>query len=193
MLDALKATAAAWLAAGVPAMLVQVLSTRGSVPREAGTRMLVAADGLTGTIGGGHLELKAIALARDLLVPPSDPAAATRPFGSRIHRLVDGLGFGGVVLIVTVGVVVDEVLVVLIAVVVLIGVVLIEVVLVRVLVLRVFVGVLVIGVTVDEIDVIEVVVLLVARATPHVVIIVGVQKLIEVNRRVRIQANPRWS
>jgi xanthine/CO dehydrogenase XdhC/CoxF family maturation factor len=33
------------------------------VPREAGTRMLVAADG-AGTIGGGHLELQAIARAR---------------------------------------------------------------------------------------------------------------------------------
>jgi xanthine dehydrogenase accessory factor len=48
-------------------MLVQVLATRGSVPREAGTRMLVAADALAGTIGGGHLEWQAIAQARRLL------------------------------------------------------------------------------------------------------------------------------
>jgi hypothetical protein len=34
---------------------------RGSVPREAGTRMLVAPTEVHGTIGGGHLELKAIA------------------------------------------------------------------------------------------------------------------------------------
>ena len=51
MRDALKATARAWLAAGRPAMLVQVLEARGSVPREAGTRMLVAADAVAGTIG----------------------------------------------------------------------------------------------------------------------------------------------
>jgi xanthine dehydrogenase accessory factor len=71
MHHALKATARAWLATGRPAMLVQVLATRGSVPREAGTRMLVAADtgadSVAGTIGGGHLELQAIARARALL------------------------------------------------------------------------------------------------------------------------------
>ena len=39
----------------------EVLTARGSVPREAGTRMLVAADEVLGTIGGGHLELQAIA------------------------------------------------------------------------------------------------------------------------------------
>lgn len=48
-------------------MVVQVLETRGSVPREAGTRMLVGADAVAGTIGGGHLELQAIARARVLL------------------------------------------------------------------------------------------------------------------------------
>ena len=35
-------------------MLVEVIQARGSVPREAGTRMLVAADEVAGTIGGGH-------------------------------------------------------------------------------------------------------------------------------------------
>jgi xanthine dehydrogenase accessory factor len=67
MRDALKATARAWLAAGQPAMLVQVLEARGSVPREAGTRMLVSAGAVAGTIGGGHLELQAITRARALL------------------------------------------------------------------------------------------------------------------------------
>jgi xanthine dehydrogenase accessory factor len=47
-----------------PAVLVQVASTRGSVPREAGTWMAVFADALVGTIGGGHLEYQAIANAR---------------------------------------------------------------------------------------------------------------------------------
>jgi xanthine dehydrogenase accessory factor len=55
-------------------MLVQVLATRGSVPREAGTRMLVAADAVAGTIGGGHLELKAIAQARAQLATGSTAA-----------------------------------------------------------------------------------------------------------------------
>lgn len=47
-----------------PAVLVQVVSTQGSVPREAGTWMAVFADALVGTIGGGHLEYEAIAQAR---------------------------------------------------------------------------------------------------------------------------------
>ena len=57
-------------------MLVQVVAHRGSVPRETGTRMLVAADAVAGTIGGGHLEWRAIAQARrqlaDRQVEPSD-------------------------------------------------------------------------------------------------------------------------
>jgi xanthine dehydrogenase accessory factor len=64
---ALRAQAAQWLAERRPAVLVVVRSSRGSVPREAGTRMLVAADDVAGTIGGGHLEWQAIARARDLL------------------------------------------------------------------------------------------------------------------------------
>jgi xanthine dehydrogenase accessory factor len=67
MLDALKRAAADWLRQARPAMLVQVLAARGSVPRGAGTRMLVAADAVAGTIGGGHLELQAIGHARALL------------------------------------------------------------------------------------------------------------------------------
>ena len=58
---------AAWAAAARPAVVVEVVATRGSAPREAGTRMLVAADAVLGTIGGGHLEQQAIADARGLL------------------------------------------------------------------------------------------------------------------------------
>lgn len=83
MHDALKHLARAWLASGRPAMLVQVIEHRGSVPREAGTRMLVAADAVAGTIGGGHLELQAITRARSLLADPrtepQDQAIALGP------------------------------------------------------------------------------------------------------------------
>jgi xanthine dehydrogenase accessory factor len=44
------------LAGGRPTLLVEVVAARGSVPRGLGTRMLVGADGVRGTIGGGHLE-----------------------------------------------------------------------------------------------------------------------------------------
>lgn len=60
----LRDDAARWLAAGRAAMVVEVADTRGSVPREAGTRMLVGEADALGTIGGGHLELQAIAEAR---------------------------------------------------------------------------------------------------------------------------------
>jgi xanthine dehydrogenase accessory factor len=47
--------------------VVQITRTAGSAPREAGTWMLVGATEVHGTIGGGHLEWEAIALARGLL------------------------------------------------------------------------------------------------------------------------------
>lgn len=78
-----RAAARAWRAAGRPAVVVQVLSHRGSVPREAGTRMLVAADAVAGTIGGGHLELQAIAEARALLARAAAGEAVTP-----LHRQV---------------------------------------------------------------------------------------------------------
>jgi xanthine dehydrogenase accessory factor len=77
--DADRHTALAWLAAGRSALLVQVLEARGSVPRGAGTRMLVAADTVAGTIGGGHLELQAIQRARAMLDAGTGPATEDRP------------------------------------------------------------------------------------------------------------------
>ena len=49
------------------AILITVASTKGSVPREPGTRMVVTSTQQFGTIGGGHLELQAIGIARELL------------------------------------------------------------------------------------------------------------------------------
>src|SRR4051812_14509407 len=63
----LREGAAAWLAAGRRAVLVRVDEAKGSVPRGDGTRMLVSAEDVLGTIGGGHLEWQAIATARELL------------------------------------------------------------------------------------------------------------------------------
>ena len=56
-----------WLAEGRGAVVVEVTQALGSAPREAGTRMLVSATETIGTVGGGHLELKAIARAREML------------------------------------------------------------------------------------------------------------------------------
>ncbi|MDP2204906.1 MAG: xanthine dehydrogenase accessory protein XdhC [Alphaproteobacteria bacterium] len=51
----------------VPCVLVTVMEAKGSTPREAGTKMVVTADGQYGTIGGGNLEFEAVAEARALL------------------------------------------------------------------------------------------------------------------------------
>ncbi len=68
MIDrAIRNLAFAWQRESRPAIVVEVDRTQGSAPRERGARMLVAADEAIGTIGGGHLELKAIAEARSLL------------------------------------------------------------------------------------------------------------------------------
>lgn len=49
---------------GDPVVLATVVATQRSVPRRAGTKMLVFADGKTrGTVGGGEMEAKAIAAA----------------------------------------------------------------------------------------------------------------------------------
>ena len=50
-----------------PAVLVTVAAVEGSGPREAGAKMLVAADTLADTIGGGHLEMRAVEIARAML------------------------------------------------------------------------------------------------------------------------------
>ena len=65
--SAVRARASAWLGEGRAAIVVEVLRTQGSAPRSSGTRMLVSADETSGTIGGGHIELKAIAAARTLV------------------------------------------------------------------------------------------------------------------------------
>ncbi|MGH6931623.1 MAG: xanthine dehydrogenase accessory protein XdhC [Dongiaceae bacterium] len=61
------ATALARLSPGEPFVLVTVAGAQGSTPRAAGTKMLVLSSGSEGTIGGGRLEHKAIALARQML------------------------------------------------------------------------------------------------------------------------------
>jgi xanthine dehydrogenase accessory factor len=56
-----------FLAHSGPSVLVEVIATKGSVPREIGTFMLVSADDMWGTIGGGNLEFAAIDKARGML------------------------------------------------------------------------------------------------------------------------------
>jgi len=70
-----------------PFVLVTVAATRGSVPREAGTRMIVFEHQAFGTIGGGHLEYSAIGTARALL-------QNGRPSSCRLERIPLGASLG---------------------------------------------------------------------------------------------------
>lgn len=51
-------------------VLVTVVEVRGHAPREAGAKMVVAADATWGSIGGGNLEETAIGRARSMLAGP---------------------------------------------------------------------------------------------------------------------------
>jgi xanthine dehydrogenase accessory factor len=65
MNDALLAELTAARESRTPCALVTVVETRGSVPREAGSAMLVYLDGkVSGTIGGGKFESLAVADAQ---------------------------------------------------------------------------------------------------------------------------------
>lgn len=53
---------------GEPVVLATIIRERGSVPRHAGSKMLVYSDGrITGTIGGGEMESRVIEAATDAL------------------------------------------------------------------------------------------------------------------------------
>ena len=77
--------------AGQACVMVTVAHTEGSVPREAGTKMLVTADALFGTIGGGHLEWKAMELARGMLTASVPSVAFYRfPLGPSLGQCCGG-------------------------------------------------------------------------------------------------------
>ena len=52
---------------GEPCVLVTIIEELGSTPRNAGSKMVVSARHSFDTIGGGHLEFKAMQIARELL------------------------------------------------------------------------------------------------------------------------------
>jgi xanthine dehydrogenase accessory factor len=83
-----------WLTARIdgPAVLVTVAIVEGSGPREPGAKMLVTAAGQIDTIGGGHLELCAVEMARAMLkegcaaqtgAPKTAPHAVDASAGTR--------------------------------------------------------------------------------------------------------------
>nr|WP_314624730.1 xanthine dehydrogenase accessory protein XdhC [uncultured Janthinobacterium sp.] len=69
-----------------PSVLVTVALVEGSGPREAGARMHVHNEGQLDTIGGGHLELRAVEIAKTML--------ATGETQARLERFALGPSLG---------------------------------------------------------------------------------------------------
>jgi xanthine dehydrogenase accessory factor len=66
---------------GVPFVCVTMVEAIGSTPQDAGSKMLVTAEGLVmGTVGGGRVEAKAIQQAQEMLAHPT-PDTGHRPQG----------------------------------------------------------------------------------------------------------------
>lgn len=84
-------SAIALLEAGTPCALVTIVEAQGSTPREAGTKMLVHAGGSADSIGGGHLELKAIEQAHAMLAGgTARPAITDYPLGPSLGQCCGG-------------------------------------------------------------------------------------------------------
>ena len=80
-----------WLEQRTPAVVVEIVQARGSAPRGAGTRMLVSAVQAVGSIGGGHLEYKALATARAMLAArDAGPRREHYPLGPALGQCCGG-------------------------------------------------------------------------------------------------------
>ncbi|WAP67007.1 xanthine dehydrogenase accessory protein XdhC [Jiella pelagia] len=86
----LHATARATLAEAQPAILVTVETALGSTPREAGARMLITANEVSGTIGGGRLEFDAIDKARRMIAAGEAAGTSDVPLGPEIGQCCGG-------------------------------------------------------------------------------------------------------
>jgi xanthine dehydrogenase accessory factor len=86
----------AWLTAQVsePAVLVTVAIVEGSGPREPGAKMLVTARGQHDTIGGGHLEMCAVELARGMLQGALNEGESAGGVRARVERYALGPTLG---------------------------------------------------------------------------------------------------
>ncbi|MEO6215136.1 MAG: xanthine dehydrogenase accessory protein XdhC [Sphingomonas sp.] len=74
-----------------PTALATILATEGSAPRGAGARMVVTADALHGTIGGGALEYRVAEQARAILdLPPGSWRVQDYPLGPLLGQCCGG-------------------------------------------------------------------------------------------------------
>lgn len=73
-----------------PVVRIHLAKVRGSSPREAGTEMFVSPDAVCGTIGGGQLEHRAIAAARQMLETGQGALQLDLPLGPEIGQCCGG-------------------------------------------------------------------------------------------------------
>ncbi|MEH6824045.1 MAG: xanthine dehydrogenase accessory protein XdhC [Motiliproteus sp.] len=77
---------------GTAAVLITLVDQQGSTPRNAGAKMLVSRDAQYDTIGGGHLEYKAIQIARQLLAQGhSQPQTQRFSLGASLGQCCGGV------------------------------------------------------------------------------------------------------
>lgn len=72
------------------AVLVSVVATEGSAPRDAGAHLIVTPQGYHGTIGGGALEWRAMANAQAMLNHPSGTRLSTHALGPELGQCCGG-------------------------------------------------------------------------------------------------------
>lgn len=78
-------------AAACPYVLVTVLGTAGSTPRESGSKMVVTAEDIYDTVGGGHLEFSIIEQARaQLSEGKSEQTLKHFPLGASLGQCCGG-------------------------------------------------------------------------------------------------------
>ena len=74
-----------------PVVVVTVARVEGSTPREVGARILIGPDRIKGTIGGGTLEYRAIATAREMLARERAPSRLeATPLGPALGQCCGG-------------------------------------------------------------------------------------------------------
>lgn len=94
MLDVADPDEIARFACQAPCIQITVEEAKGSTPRVAGTTMLVSAQDVLGTIGGGQLEYMAIDAARQMIASQHDADMQERrltvPLGPEIGQCCGG-------------------------------------------------------------------------------------------------------
>ena len=83
---------------GSAGVLVTVVETRGHAPRNAGAKMVVAAEATWGSVGGGNLEQTAVSRARELISSGSiEPQTLESALNDRVRNAHGRQCCGGVV------------------------------------------------------------------------------------------------